>query len=237
MVSSSEKTIKKLWLDAEGVGRSNLGKSIGGGDSAGVNRPQSGRADIHPKVIELAKRRYGVDISTWPVQQLRPEQVDENTVVIALLGDVSQIPDFVFLHALDVFLAPIEDPFEDLDSMLEHTVSQIAWIEWLLSFVLTQRLEEVGTNRDATGKVIPRNLGSFEPINGEPEYSLANQILTSSRRPFAPTGWGTAVESRSPETRSFSVGSETSQTSSIKNPRRSFDEWGENRWITQYGGW
>ncbi|NCS97444.1 MAG: hypothetical protein GW762_02550 [Candidatus Pacebacteria bacterium] len=170
--------INLLDLDKEGVGRSNLGKSVKQAvfptlekNAAGVHPPESGRTDIHPSVISVAEKRHGSDIAGWPVQVLTPEMVNALTIVIVYC-DPKLIPDFVLEQAFDVLLAPIQDPFGNLESKLENTATQIAFFNWLLYVTLTSRFDEIGTHRDENGYVIPRYLVQFEPKNIEPEYSF-----------------------------------------------------------------
>ena len=207
--------VKILWLDLEGVGRCNLGKSISEknphkNDAAGVDHPQSGRTDIHPQVVDVAMRRFQIDIVDWPVQRLEPNMVDESTIVVALLQEVSRIPDFVFEQSLDVFHAPIPDPADNLDNMLEHTATQIAHIYWLLAYLLDQQPEQVGNSRNEQGRVIPRDLTRFEPINIDPEHMLANVFLNSSSAAITP---GSAIEDRHPAGEIPTFGSRNPNTS------------------------
>lgn len=116
-MSPCSKEINILVVDEEGVGRNNLGKAVLMKklpdipiNSAGIHKPESGRTDIHPSVIEVAKNRYGVDISDWPVQLLSPEMINNQTLVLVLCNP-ELVPDYVLENAYDVLLAPIEDPF------------------------------------------------------------------------------------------------------------------------------
>jgi len=187
MSSTESNASKVLDLDLEGVGRCNLAKSGQTTEglpgfmftAAGVNHPDSGRTDIHPAVIDVAKRRHGNDIAGWPVQRIEPEMVDKDTIVLMLCSP-DLVPDFVLSQAKDVFLFPIADPFGvDIEQKLEVTTSQIAWMNWLLSLVLTTRSDEVGNSRDERGWIIPRYLVQFEPKNIEPEYSYDGWMSTA----------------------------------------------------------
>lgn len=177
-MSSKEKRKRVLIVDKQGVGRSNLAKSALGSElpgmeitAVGVNHPDSRRTNIHPAVVTVAKNRHGNDISDWPVQRLRPEDVDSNTLVVVFCNP-NLIPYFVLQQALDVLLAPIEDPFgDDIAQKLEVTATQIAYYTWLLALAIHRRFDEIGTSRNDSGEVIPRYLTQFEPKNIEPEYS------------------------------------------------------------------
>lgn len=173
-----------LVFDKEGVGRGNLltaailksellakhpNLSV---TSVGLHKPQSGRTTIHEDVISVAHNRLGVDISGWPITLVRPDHVNARTISIGLC-EPEYIPPFILEKSFEVLLHPITDPFgRDLRTKIETTVSQIAFIEWLLYVTLTRRFIDLGNSRDEKNLVIPRYLTQFEPKKIEEKYSF-----------------------------------------------------------------
>lgn len=226
--------IKRLYLDLEGVGRSNLSKVAdsleGEKDAAGVNRPKSGRTTVHPKVVEMAFQKMNEDISNWPIQQLQPSMIDQNTLVIALLPEIELIPEYVRRLALDVFLAPIFDPAEHMH-VLSYTWMQICHINWLVEYILTHDFEKVGVNRDEFGFVIPRDLASFESTHIEPKFQLTNILLPPQFNSVGEVIWNRAfIEGKKPATQ-FADDRVNSfnRIEQMSDRRKSFfeDDWGE----------
>lgn len=176
--------VNLLAFDREGVGRGNLLKValINSKliqqfpnivvNSVGLYKPESGRTTIHEDVIAIAKKRMGTEVSGWPVTLITPNHVNSRTIAVGLC-EPEYIPPFMLEQAFDVLLSPITDPFgADLKTKIETTVSQIAFIDWLLYITLTRRFSDLGTSRDEHGIVIPRHLTQFEPRGIEREYSL-----------------------------------------------------------------
>ncbi len=162
--------LKIVVFCGEGVGRSQIASEMIKKkfpnipiDRGGLNHPKSGRTTMHPQVVSLIKDRTGADISDRNVQKLSKEMVDENTLAIGFINFENEVPNFLTKTAFDVLLSYIGDPGDDVDNMLSRLSSKIAYYVWLTEFVINNKFEELGNNRDEDGNVIPRNLNSFLP--------------------------------------------------------------------------
>ena len=178
MTPISIENINLVFIDEEGVGRSKIaaamainsfpGMSITG---VGVRAPDSGRTKPHPAVVNTVGYRTQINIENEEVRLLEPGMITKETIGV-VLNDPKHLPDFAVQQALDILLAPIADPFPKLDTSLELAATQIALYIWLLQFVLTNKIDEIGINRDETDNVVPRFLSSFQLSNEEAEYSV-----------------------------------------------------------------
>jgi protein-tyrosine-phosphatase len=174
----------------EGVGRSQVGRVMLKDRlpdmsilAAGLGNPKSGRITMHPSVIKLVNERYGIDVSKEKITLLKPEMVTNDTIAIGLTN--TPPPDFLKKKALDIFLAPVDDPAGDIDSILDFTATRIYYVAWLTALILTRSPEVIGIRRDEHNFVQPRYLSSFEPPNIEEEYSwreFGYELFLNSRR-------------------------------------------------------
>ena len=164
-----------LVYDDEGVGRSQIGRVMIQDRlpnipifAVGLKEPRSGRTTMHPSVIRIIHERYGVDISKEKVTLLKPEMVTKDTIVVGLTDTIA--PNFLREKALDIFLAPIDDPASDLEHLLDVIATRTYYVAWLFDLVLSKRFEQIGIKRDERGFVLPRYLSDFEPSNIETKY-------------------------------------------------------------------
>ena len=151
-------------IDEEGVGRSKIGQAmiksyfpnmtiVG----AGVREPDSKRTDMHPDVVKLIQQRCLIDISQDIVVLLKPDMKTKNTIAL-VLNDQEHLPEYVTEQAFDVFIAPVEDPGNDIENKLEIAADCINEFVSMLIHFLTYRFNEIGTQRMVNGNVIPRLL-------------------------------------------------------------------------------
>lgn len=135
--------------------------------AVGLNMPDSGRTRIHPDVSALIKLRYRIDYTNAEIRTLKPYMVTPNTIGVGFTH--TPPPDFLRRDALDIFLAPKDDPFPTLGRALDHTANQTYLDALLLKQIITRHPEEIGVKRNKQGLIVPRYLSDFQPPK-EPEY-------------------------------------------------------------------
>lgn len=156
--------INILVVDEEGVGRNKIGQIMIKNElpktiviGAGVREPDSKRKDIHQEVINLLKRRCGIDVSQDKVKLLKPDMVNNKTLVL-VLNDPEHLPAYVKEKAFDILLAPVEDPGNDIKIKLEIAADYIESYISLLVNILNNSFNKVGVSKDFKGNIIPRDI-------------------------------------------------------------------------------
>ncbi len=185
MIPRSLEQIERIVIyDDEGAGRCHIGKYAVKEQleailpnalfiAAGLRHPDSGRKIIHPSPAQSIYSRHGIDVSRDTVHLLSQEDINNGTICLGLTS--TPAPDFLLEKAFDVLIAPAPDPFHDLTNQLEPIATQIGLIAWLFEWVLINKFNELGKEKEVNGLVRPRGLVTFQPLV-EAKYDLRSPM-------------------------------------------------------------